>query len=32
MGNTVKGYYFIYNILVQLFAFYSYEDLFRTDD
>ena len=27
MGNTEKGYYFTYNILVQLFAFYSYEDL-----
>ena len=27
MGNIDKGYYFIYNILVQLFTFYSYEDL-----
>ena len=27
MGNLDKGYYFIYNILVQLFTFYSYEDL-----
>ena len=27
MGNIDKGYYFIYNILVQLLTFYSYEDL-----
>ena len=27
MGNIEKGYYFIYNILVQLLTFYSYEDL-----
>ena len=27
MGNLDKAYYFIYNVLVQLFTFYSYEDL-----